>query len=352
MQQAVKNHDARYDGRFYYGVVTTGIVCRPSCPAKPAQPDKMRFFTQLPDALLMGFRPCQRCNPSLTLQDNTDNKKQRMIALANHLKEHAEHPISLKQLGEQFAMSPSRLQKAFKATFGISPKAYQSAMQMARFKSALQHAASVTDAIYEAGFSSSSRVYGEASRQLGMKPNAYRTGGKGEQIHYACRQTSLGLMLMAATDQGVCFAQFGGGEQELIDQLKGEFPHAEFRLSQQQHSPALSNWIAALDAHMSEGAPRPDLPLDLRGTAFQIKVWQFLLSMQSGTTCSYQQLANNIDHAKAVRAVGTACGKNRIAVLVPCHRVLRSDGGLGGYRWGLARKQALLTAEQAKKPAK
>lgn len=347
MYQGVEQNNALYDGLFFYGVITTGVVCRPSCTSKRAKRENMRFFKQLEDALLMGFRPCQRCQPTLfTRVTEISPQTERMISVATYLQQHSTETVGLTQLGEQFSMSPTRLQKAFKSCFGISPKTYQNAMQMAQFKHALKQSDSVTDAVYEAGFSSISRVYGEASRSLGMSPSAYRDSGKGEQIHYACRQTSLGLMMMAATEKGVCFAQFAESEPALLAMLAAEFNQAELVPCQDQFAPALNDWIIALDEHISQGAPRPDLPLDLRGTAFQIKVWQFLLTIQAGTTCSYQQLANNIDHAKAVRAVGTACGKNRIAVLVPCHRVLRSDGGLGGYRWGLARKEALLNAER------
>ena len=217
---------------------------------------------------------------------------------------------------------------------------------MRRFKQSLKGGEKVTDAIFASGFGSVSRVYGEATRNIGMQPKVYRAGGAGEVIVYACRFTALGLMAMAATDKGVCFVQFGDDEASLLGCLKAEFPNAEMVASPAQDAPELDVWMAALDQHISLGAPRPDLPLDMRGTAFQVKVWRFLLSIREGEVFSYSEVAAGIDNPKAARAVASACGRNRIGVLIPCHRVLRGDGGLGGYRWGLERKRALLNAER------
>ncbi|MEI8631565.1 methylated-DNA--[protein]-cysteine S-methyltransferase [Vibrio sp. PP-XX7] len=199
------------------------------------------------------------------------------------------------------------------------------------------------------GYGSISRVYGEATRNIGMTPKAYRAGGKGEIIYYACRETALGDMIMAATDKGVCSVQFGDDKDSLLTLLGDEFPEARLVLSAAQDAPELDSWILALDQYISQGAPRPDVPLDIRGTAFQIKVWQFLLSIKEGDVMSYGEVAAHIDSPKAVRAVGTACGKNPVGILIPCHRVLRSDGSLGGYRWGLERKRTLLDMERARR---
>ncbi len=221
------------------------------------------------------------------------------------------------------------------------------AVRMRRFKQSLKEGDGVTDAIFSSGFGSISRVYGEATRNIGMTPKTYRAGGAGEIITYACRNTALGLMAMAATDKGVCFVQLGDDEESsLVSKLKVEFPKAELSTSPAQDAPELDAWMEALDQHISEGAPRPDLPLDMRGTAFQMKVWRFLLSVREGDVISYGELAAEIDQPKAVRAVASACAVNRIGVLIPCHRVLRGDGSLGGYRWGLERKRALLDAER------
>lgn len=275
----------------------------------------------------------------------------RLVAVARHIEAHADEPLPLASLAVIAGLSSSRLQKQFKEAFGISPKAYQDAARMRRFKQSLKDGDKVTDAIFASGFGSVSRVYGEATRNIGMQPKAYRAGGAGEVIVYACRATALGLMAMAATDKGVCLVQFGDDEASLITCLEAEFPNAELIASPARDAPELDAWMDALDQHISKGAPKPDLPLDMRGTAFQVKVWQFLLTIQEGDVLSYSQVAEKIDKPKAVRAVGSACGKNRIGVLIPCHRVLRGDGGLGGYRWGLERKRALLDAERNRRGA-
>lgn len=275
-----------------------------------------------------------------------DSRMTRLVRIARFIETHADEPLTLAGLAAIVGLSPSRLQRQFKEAFGVSPKAYQDAVRMRCFKQSLKDGDKVTDAIFASGFGSVSRVYGEAHRNIGMPPRAYRAGGKGEVIVYACRPTSLGLMAMAATDKGVCFVQFGDSESSLVSGLKTEFPKAEVRASPARNAPELDAWVEALDEHISQGAPRPDLPLDMRGTAFQMKVWQFLLSIHEGDVLSYSELAAKIDKPKAVRAVASACGKNRIGVLIPCHRVLRGDGGLGGYRWGLERKRALFDAER------
>ncbi|WP_370258895.1 bifunctional transcriptional activator/DNA repair enzyme AdaA [Marinobacter nauticus] len=273
----------------------------------------------------------------------------RLVRVAQHIEMHADEALTLSSLAKVAALSPSRLQKQFKAAFGVSPKAYQDAVRMRRFKQSLKDGSKVTDAIFASGFGSVSRVYGEANRSIGMPPRAYRAGGAGEVIVYAGRTTALGLMMMAATERGVCFVEFGDDEASLVGRLRSEFPEAELNASPARNAPELDAWMEALDQHISAGAPRPDLPLDMRGTAFQVKVWQFLLSIREGDVLSYSEVAAKIDKPRAVRAVASACGKNRIGVLIPCHRVLRGDGGLGGYRWGLERKQALLDAERMRR---
>jgi len=275
-----------------------------------------------------------------------DARVARLVKVADHIESHAEEPLTLARLATLAALSPSRLQKQFKEAFGVSPKAYQDAVRMRRFKQSLKDGDKVTDAIFTSGYGSVSRVYGEANRNIGMSPKTYRAGGAGEAIVYACRMTALGLMMMAATDRGVCLVEFGDDEASLMAQLRSEFPNADLNASPARNAPELDAWMDALDKHISAGAPRPDLPLDMRGTAFQVKVWQFLLSIREGDVLSYSEVAAKIDKPRAVRALASACGKNRIGVLIPCHRVLRGDGGLGGYRWGLERKRALLEAER------
>ncbi len=270
-----------------------------------------------------------------------------MQALARYIEAHAEEALSLETLAHQAQLSPAHLQRSFRAAFGISPKAYHDAARVRRLKASLQSGDKVLDAITTAGFQSTSRVYEMANRRLGMTPTAYRSGGAGEVLFHACRETRLGPLLMAASSHGVCFAQFGDSRQMLVEALRREFPRASLQPSTQADSPELDAWIAALDEHLAGHAPRPELPLDLRGTAFQIQVWRFLLRVPAGQPITYGKLAAGIGAPGAVRAAASACAANRIAVLIPCHRVLRADGGLGGYRWGLERKRKLLEREGA-----
>jgi AraC family transcriptional regulator of adaptative response/methylated-DNA-[protein]-cysteine methyltransferase len=272
-----------------------------------------------------------------------------MAELAKYIDRHADQPLSLKKLAGQAQLSPAHLQRVFKAALGVSPKAYHDAARMRLLKGALKSGKGVLESITEAGFQSTSRVYGHATRSLGMTPSTYRTGGSGEAIAYAFRVTALGPLMMAATDRGVCFAQFGRSEQSLVEQLQAEFPKATVRESDAAHSAALDAWMEAFDAHIAGSAPRPDVPLDLRGTAFQIRVWRFLLDVPEGDIVSYAELATGIGAPSAVRAAAGACAANRIAVLVPCHRVLRGDGGMGGYRWGIERKRVLIDRERARR---
>lgn len=275
----------------------------------------------------------------------------RLIKIARHIEHHADEPLTLATLANLAGLSPSRLQQAFKSAFGVSPKAYQDGIRLGRFKRSLKNGKGVTDAIFESGFGSTSRIYGESTRNMGMPPKTYRRGGAGEQINHTCRHTAFGLLAMAATARGVCFAQFGDDQAALLGELRAEFPEAELLASSASNAPQLDAWIEALDQHLSQGAPRPDLPVDMRGTAFQLNVWQFLTRTREGDTLSYTELADRIGRPSAVRAVASACARNRVGVLVPCHRVLRGDGSLGGYRWGLERKQALLDLERTRKLA-
>jgi AraC family transcriptional regulator of adaptative response/methylated-DNA-[protein]-cysteine methyltransferase len=263
------------------------------------------------------------------------------------VKANATEPLPLALLAQRAALSPAHFQRAFKAHFGVTPRAFQDGVRLGRLKADLRGGKSVTAAIADAGYSSSSRVYGEASRQLGMTPTTYRAGGSGESVHYACRETTLGLLMMAATGRGVCFAEFGESREALVQQLAKEFPAATLEESSRAGASELDAWIRAFTRHLAGTEPRPDVPLDLRGTAFQVRVWRFLLGLAAGETVTYTAVAAAIGSPKAVRAAASACGANRIAVLIPCHRVLRGDGGLGGYRWGIQRKQALLDAERS-----
>jgi AraC family transcriptional regulator of adaptative response/methylated-DNA-[protein]-cysteine methyltransferase len=340
--RAVASRDPRFDDTFWYGTLSTGVYCRPSCAARPARRASVRFFESTAAAIAAGFRACKRCHPDTA----RPALARRLEASARHIAAHSNERLTLADLAARSALSPTHFQRAFKAHFGVSPRAFQDGLRLRRLKGDLRGSASVTDAIAAAGYSSTSRVYGEGSRQLGMTPSAYRAGGAGETICYACRNTALGLLMMAATDRGVCFAEFGESVGELRGRLEREFPAAAFEESTRARSPELNAWMHALARHLAGRSPRPDVPLDLRGTAFQVRVWRFLLGLAEGDTVTYSAVAAAIGAPKAVRAAASACGANRIAVLIPCHRVLRGDGGLGGYRWGIGRKQSLLDRER------
>lgn len=301
----------------------------------------MRFFPSPTEAEQAGFRACKRCRPTEPTSD-----VEAMASLARYIEAHAEEPLPLARLARRAQLSPARLQRRFTQTIGVSPKAYQDAARLKRLKASLKEGDDIAGAIYEAGYGSASRIYGETARKLGMTPGAYRSGGAGETIVYAIRETALGPLVLGAAERGVCFVQFGEDEHSMQANLRAEFPHAVLEPATPDLAPHVDAWIDALNAHVSEGGPQPELPLDLRGTAFQIRVWRFLTSLKPGDTVSYAQAAAAIGAPKAVRAVASACARNRICLLVPCHRVLRSDGSLGGYRWGLDRKRALLDGEK------
>ena len=297
MRAAIAARDKTLDGRFFFGVITTGVFCRPACAARPARPENLRFFPGVESALAAGFRPCKRCRPMEIAPDLN-----KLVEIARYIESHADERLTLDKLAKQADLSPSRFQRVFKAAFGVSPKAFQDSVRMKRFKSALKEGDDVTGAIFSAGCGSVSRVYGEQVRNIGMTPKAYRSGGAGETIAYICRDTALGTMMIAATERGVCFVQFGENLGTLLEQLRAEFPKAKLIASSAQDAPELDTWIEALDAHISQGAPRPDLPLDIRGTAFQLKVWRFLLSVGDGDRAQRQQKQANHGVAPVRRA--------------------------------------------------
>ncbi len=344
MRAAIAARDASYDGRFFFAVFTTGVFCKPSCPSRPARHENLRFFANSESAIAAGFRPCKRCQP-ISRSPHLD----QLVKIARFIESHAQEQLTLLTLAERAGVSASHLQRTFKNVFGVSPKVYQDAVRTRHLKQSLKEGESITDAIYSSGYGSLSRFYGEASRSIGMTPKAYRSGGDGEVIYFALKQSILGLIAMAATKKGICFVQFGDDESSLHRQLQTEFPKAKLVPSPAQHSSELEIWMLALNNYMEKGNTLPNLPLDLRGTAFQVKVWRFLISIKEGEVRSYSEVAKEIGSPKAIRATASACAKNRIAVLIPCHRVLRADGSLGGYKWGLERKRTLLDAERSRR---
>lgn len=335
--QAVQNRDRAYDGRFVTAVHTTGIYCRPSCPARTPHRRNITFCHTPEEAEAAGFRPCKRCSPNTQAYDADVTER-----ICRFIDSHLDERLTLDELGAVGALSPQHLQRVFKRTLGISPREYIEARRMEHLKSRLKAGEKVTDALYEAGFSSSSRLYERAADQFGMTPAAYRRGGEGLEITYAVVQSSLGYVLVAFTERGICAVSLGDSPQQLTDTLRADFPAATITAD----SAARSAQVALLLQHLEGQQPHIELPLDIRGTAFQRRVWQALQQIPSGETRSYSQIAASLGEPKATRAVARACASNHIAVIIPCHRVIRNDGAMGGYRWGLSRKQALLRRER------
>ena len=275
--------------------------------------------------------------------------EQKIQALCRYIEAHADTRLTLAAMSQQVNVSPHHLQRSFKRIMGLSPRQYAQACRMRFLKNELRTKTTTTHALYEAGFSSSSRLYEQADQRLGMTPRQYRRGGAGVEISYATAQTPLGLLMIGATDRGVCFVQFGEPGDGLFKQLQQEYPQAVLQAAAPA-SQTFADWISALTDYLSGTAHSLNLALDLHGTAFQIRVWHYLQSIPYGTVQSYSEVAHGIGQPTAVRAAASACAANSLALLIPCHRVIRGDGGLGGYRWGLQRKQALLELEQINRP--
>lgn len=338
--RGVLERDARLDGRFVFAVRSTKIYCRPSCPARRPARYQVMFFP-LPDAAEQaGFRPCRRCRPRAAAP--RDHAASLVHKVCRLLDADSEEAPSLRDLSSRLSVSPSHLQRTFKRLMGISPREYADARRTASLKSKLLGGQNVTRALYEAGYGSSSRLYEKSSAQLGMTPGTYRRGGKGMQIGYTIVDCPLGRMLVAATARGVCAVSLGDADAVLEAALLSEYPRAEIH----RDDSGFAAWVDALGEHLAGFKPRLDLPLDLQATAFQRRVWKELQRIPYGQTRSYSELARAIGQPRAVRAVARACATNPVAMVVPCHRVVRQDGALAGYRWGLNRKQALLAKER------
>lgn len=341
--QAVERRDRVQDGRFYFGVATTGVYCRPSCPARHPMRKNVRFFETPQEAESAGLRPCLRCRP---LAAAGDPYAERVGELCRYIDLHAGEPMQLRDLARRAGLSRFHLQRSFKAIAGVTPKQYLEAARVRALKTTLKRAG-VADAIYEAGFNSPSRVYERAGTRLGMTPGQYRRGGDGVIVTYAVSRSPVGLMMIGATDRGLCSVQFGDSREELLASLEREYPQALVEPMRRPADPAFRNWMDALNAHLAGRQPRLDLPLDIRATAFQMLVWDYLQSIPYGGVQSYSEVAKGIGRPKAVRAVARACAANRVAVVIPCHRVIRGTGELGGYRWGIARQRAILDRERS-----
>lgn len=344
--RAVLEKDKAQDGCFFYAVVTTGVYCRPSCPARRPLRKNVRFYGTPVEAERDGFKACLRCRPAAAV---TDRHAARMTALCEYIRQQsaAGESVALRELSRQAGLSSFHLQRTFKAVVGITPKQFAEACKMNALKKQLRSADTVTEAIYDAGFNSSSRVYERIDSRLGLIPASYRAGGENVSISYACAQTPMGLLIIAATDRGLCFVQFGESEQQLLAMLRNEYPRAMLERTREPYPEQFHFWMRSLLAYLSGERTDINLPADIRATAFQQKIWNYLQSIPYGVTKSYSEVAAATGNARAVRAVARACAANPVAILIPCHRVIRGDGDLGGYRSGLARKRALLDTERS-----
>lgn len=335
---AVAARDRRADGAFVFSVRTTGVYCRPSCAARAARPENIAFHATCAAAQDAGFRPCLRCRPN---GPSREERRSAAVALACRLIEQAETPPPLAALAQAAGMSRFHFHRVFKGATGVTPKAYAAARRSKRVADGLREGASVTRAVFAAGFNASSRFYEEAQGRLGMSPRAYRAGGAGAAIRFALGQCSLGAVLVAATDKGVCAILLGDDPAALLRDLEDRFPQAELTGGDLRFEALVAQVVGCVEAP-GRGF---DLPLDIGGTAFQQRVWEALRKIPAGTTATYTQVARALGEPAAVRAVARACGANALAVAIPCHRVVRADGSLSGYRWGIERKRDLLARE-------
>jgi AraC family transcriptional regulator of adaptative response/methylated-DNA-[protein]-cysteine methyltransferase len=336
---AVVTRNSAHDGEFVFAVATTGVYCRPSCPARRPRQENVTFFAHPYQAERAGFRACLRCRPRLL---SGSPQSDTVKAICRYIEQHLDEATTLQQLGKAFHQSPFHLQRRFKAALGITPREYADSCRMRELKRNLQSGNNVTRAMYDAGYGSSSRLYEKTASQLGMTPDKYRRGAIAAAIRYACSDSPLGRMLIAATDRGICSIQFAQSDDELIEGLRREFPFAV----RKPDGGELRSWVEALLSKMGGKELNSALPLDIRSTAFQRRVWTYLQSIPFGATRSYSDVAKAIGKPTASRAVARACATNPVAVAIPCHRVVREDGNISGYRWGVERKKALLQIEQ------
>ena len=338
---AVRQRDSKADGQFYYSVRSTGVYCRPSCAARPALRANVAFHASCAEAEAAGFRPCLRCKPG---QPPLAERQAAIVAQSCRLIEASEALPDLDTLAQAAGMSRFHFHRVFKAHTGITPKAYAAARRGERVKAGLALPGTVTDTLYAAGFNSSGRFYAATPGLLGMTPGAFRAGGSGAVIRFAIAACSLGALLVASTDKGVCAILLGDDAEMLLRDLQDRFPQADLRGAEPDYEQTVARVIGLVETP----ALGLDLPLDVRGTAFQQRVWQALREIPAGSTVSYAELARRIGLPTGARAVAGACAANALAVAIPCHRVVRNDGALSGYRWGVERKQQLLEREAGK----
>ena len=337
--RAVSERDREFDGAFVTAVQTTGIYCRPSCPARHPKRENVTFLADPDEAERRGFRACKRCKPR---EANIDPQVTLVKRASELLDDPDADALTLDSLGEQLGVSPHHLQRTFKKIMGISPRQYAESRRVDRVKAGLRDGNDVTTALYDAGYGSSSRLYERAPDRLGMTPATYRRGGAGMTITYAIVDSPLGRLLVGTTERGVCLVCLGDSDEPLEARLRSEYPNAIVQRQQDEQGDALEHILKFLEGR----EPRLDLPVDLQATAFQWQVWEALRRIPLGETRSYSEIAAEIGNPKASRAVAQACANNPAALIIPCHRVVRSDGESGGYRWGPERKEALLARER------
>jgi len=335
--KALAAKDPRFDGAFVYAVRSTRIYCRPSCPSRRPRREQVVFFVHPAAAEQAGFRPCRRCHP----REHRAALPEWIERVCRYIDNHLDERVTLDALSAEARLSPHHLQRSFRRCLGITPRQYADARRLGSLKESLRNGHSVTRALYDAGYGSSSRLYERSNRQLGMTPATYSRGGENMNITYTIVDCSLGRLLVAATGRGICALSMGDSDAKLEAFLRDEYPNAEI------HRNGLHRWVSAIAKHLAGRHPQLDLPVDVQATAFQWKVWEALRAIPYGSTQSYSEVARALGRPTATRAVARACATNPVAVVIPCHRVVREDGGLGGYRWGLERKQALLEKERA-----
>jgi AraC family transcriptional regulator of adaptative response/methylated-DNA-[protein]-cysteine methyltransferase len=334
----IRAHDPRADGRFFYSVATTGVYCRPSCAARPARPENVAFHASTAEAERAGFRPCKRCRPD---QPPRAERDAAVVARMCRFIESRDEAPTLAEVSGHAGLSAYHAHRLFKAVTGVTPRAYAAAFRARRVRSALGAGTSVTGAIYDAGYASAARFYEDSSLRLGMTPTRFRAGGDCVEIRFAIGQSSLGAVLVGATDRGVCAVLIGDDPAELAHDLERRFPRARLVGGDRDFEQLVAR-VVGLVERPATGA---ELPLDIRGTAFQERVWRALCRVPAGETVTYAELARSMGAPRAIRAVAAACAANPLAVAIPCHRVVRTDGDLAGYRWGVERKRALLARE-------
>lgn len=338
--EAVRSGDGRFDGLFVYAVRSTGVYCKPSCPSRRPRRGQVSFFSSCEEAEAGGFRACRRCQPRAPR--GHDPSAETVMRVCAHIEAREGEAVTLEELGRAVGSSPHHVQRTFKRLTGITPRQYASALRLRRFKAKVKEGRGVAEALYDSGYGSSSRLYERVSERMGMTPASYRRGGRGMSIIYTTAGCDLGRLLVAATERGVCSVRFGDTDMELEAELAAEYPAAELR----RDGGRLDDFVGALLRHLGGSVAALELPLDVRATTFQSRVWEELRRIPYGETRSYAEVARSLGRPTATRAVARACAANPVALVNPCHRVVRGDGGLSGYRWGVGRKRALLARER------